>query len=94
VDAVQVNPSELQALAGDCHCRAAELTAGNAQVVTGLPFQATAAAVEMTHAAAAAAGLTLAGRMQATAAKLTAASTLFVDQDAEAAVLIEAVADW
>src|SRR4030081_800966 len=89
---VQVDATGINALAARCHSLAAEVGGGGPSPAPRPRGQATAAAVAAVHADVAAAGSVMVARLETTSAKLTAAATLFVDQETISADAVAAVA--
>ncbi len=77
---LDVDPTGLQLLAARCESWAAEV-ATVAPPVVATSSQASAAAVNLIHADATAAGVDLGGCLQSVAAKLSAASVRYVHSD-------------
>lgn len=80
----------LRMLAAHCESWAAEIETTNQPGCAGLSCQATSAAVAAVHAGVGAAAESLAGRMQSTAAKLTAASVQYSVNDEDSAAHLSA----
>jgi hypothetical protein len=89
---VQVDATGINALAARCQTLAAEVGRVSASPASMPSGQATAAAVAAVHADVAAAGSLMVARLETTSAKLTAAATLFVDQETISADAVAAVA--
>jgi hypothetical protein len=89
---VQVDATGINALAARCQSLAAEVGGVSASPASMPSGQTTAAAVAAVHADIAAAGSLMVARLETTSAKLTAAATLFVDQETILADAVAAVA--
>jgi Excreted virulence factor EspC, type VII ESX diderm len=82
---LEVDTVGLRMLAAHCQSWAAEVGAQSVPASTGLSCQPTAAAVSAVHADVGIVAESMAGALQSTATKLTAASVNYSDTDEESA---------
>jgi hypothetical protein len=83
-------PDALNVVAGRCTALAGEVAAG-APPVSGLSSQSSAVSVSAADAGVETAGAAMATRMQATGAKISAASTSYDDTEAQSTASLRAV---
>jgi hypothetical protein len=88
---LEVDTIGLRMLAAHCQSWAAEIDTTNQPASAGLSCQATSAAVSAVHANVGVAAQLFAGRMESAAAKLTAASVNYADDDEDSAAQLGAV---
>lgn len=85
---LQVDPDGLEALAADCVLRAAAVRAAPAAGDPGPGFQASAAAVTLSHAQVDAASQTLAARIEDMASRLSSAAAAYRTRDGDLATAL------
>ena len=85
---LSVETAGLQALAGVCTSKSAAIATASATAAPATSFQPSAAAVAAIHSEAGLAGVTLSGRLTATATHLTAAAVGYADHEAESAAVL------
>jgi hypothetical protein len=93
MDLLDVDTVGLEMLAAHCRSWAAEVLTAIPPAQMGQSCQATERAVRTVHADAATAAQSLAGRMQSTAAKLTAGAAQFAVSDQHAAVRLRGLSE-